>query len=330
MDSKMNQKLSNTIEKYNKLLKHVYYSPNGFISAKPLTQTVLEKYKIKIPVSYTTNWIKKQGIAQITTIKKPKVLLHYRQTVPNQLHEADLLMVDKSPKGYRYILGVIDVASRFLIVRALKNKKDETIKKALYSIYSTHELPDVFETDAGSEFTSTMVKKYFSNNGVKLRTLNPRAHAAIIERVFQTIQRPLYKMRDVSYNSDWTKILQQIVDAYNNRVHGTIHLKPKKAIKMKSIKREFPELPESEIHKPVFHLGDMVRVRIPSERSVDFTFSDDKYRITAIFWFEVEKGVPNRYCLDYDQTHVYTEYDLIPANIVENPIDVKRWYQTFQ
>ena len=330
MEQNLNQKQTRKASKVDKYLRKVFYSPAGFISAKPLAETIKRKYKISIPINYVKKWIEAQGISQITKVKKHKVFIPYTHTIPNLLHQADILYVDKAPSENKYILGVIDAASRYLMMVPLKKRDEDSVIEGLKTIYKHHKFPKRFESDKGSEFVSKKVQKYLKDNGVEVRILKAKKHAVLIERVFLTIQKPLFKFRDMAYRRDWDNILKEVIKAYNHRTHSTIGFKPSEAYKMKEIPRVFKELPERERHKPVFHIGMKVRLSVPHKRAVDFTFSDKTYMVTGIYWFDVKRGIPNVFVVDHNYNNLYTEYDMVPADVAENELDVARWYKTFE
>ena len=64
------------------------------------------------------------------------------------LYQSDLAQM-KTSNGYKYILVVIDAYTLFLMCKALKNKKAETITNEFKEVFSKYGAPTVLETDAG-------------------------------------------------------------------------------------------------------------------------------------------------------------------------------------
>ena len=102
----------------NKKLLKIYYSPKGFwkgLSAvKKLSQEAgVSEDKAKL-------WLMKQAIWQIK-LPAPKNIprpTFFDVDNPNAVHQADLLFLphDQLPRGkkiFKYVLTVVDVASRF-------------------------------------------------------------------------------------------------------------------------------------------------------------------------------------------------------------------------
>jgi len=98
-------------------LAKVYYSPQGYwrgmAAIKKLADTV------KVPEETAKQWLIKQVLWQIYLpapqyIPRPK----FDVSLPNTFHQGDLLFLphEKLPCGrkiYKYVLTVVDVASRF-------------------------------------------------------------------------------------------------------------------------------------------------------------------------------------------------------------------------
>ena len=61
-------------------------------------------------------------------------------------------------KGYKYLLMVIDVFSKYGWIKQLKNRQGETIKEAFQSIFKNGRKPEYLWTDKGSEFYNKHVK----------------------------------------------------------------------------------------------------------------------------------------------------------------------------
>ena len=73
------------------------------------------------------SWLAHQALWQVH-IPPPKDIQHphYQVTIPNQLHQWDLLYMPHDvvySSTYKYILAGIDVASRYKIARPLRTKK---------------------------------------------------------------------------------------------------------------------------------------------------------------------------------------------------------------
>ena len=90
----------------------------------------------------------------VETSSKPQNIdyPHYDITKPNQIHQADVMYLPHDKiygNVYKYVLCVIDVASRYKAARPLRTKKTSEISEMLGDIYKKCQLkyPDIFQCD---------------------------------------------------------------------------------------------------------------------------------------------------------------------------------------
>jgi len=318
------------------VLEEVYYSEKGFVGPAAMKDVVKRETGRNISLDKIRQFIANQGIHQITTRKNRVTSHHYNIQEPHELHEADLLYLDLQ-SGMKYLLGVIDGYSRYLCVIPLagRNAKDVlTGLKILYGKDSPFIPPKTFSSDGGGEFENKQIDEFFAKNGVRHYIRRKGKHARLIERVFLTIQRPLYHYRDAHLKTNWSKFIDGVVTGYNTRTHTTLKMSPKEALESETqVFAEWPKLPKSDKHHPVFKVYDKVRIAYPVEgkrRAVDFTFSDETYEITSVTeWNDSEDDRhPNFYKVS-EQRGVFHEDELIKATYVENPIQADNWKKTF-
>ena len=73
------------------------------------------------------------------------------------MHQSDLLYMPSDTlyrNKYKYILARIDAASRFKVMRPLRNKQAHDVGEMIADIYKVGPLtyPKIFQCDNGSEF----------------------------------------------------------------------------------------------------------------------------------------------------------------------------------
>lgn len=86
----------------------------------------------------------------------------------DELWQCDLVEMipyEKSNNGYKYILTIIDVFSRFAFSKALRDKTAKTVAFAFEEIFlQDHRVPKLIQSDAGKEFYnkifSSLMDKY--------------------------------------------------------------------------------------------------------------------------------------------------------------------------
>ena len=84
----------------------------------------------------------------------------------------DLQRYARVNKGYRYILVVVDVFSKYAWLRALKTKKGNEVSSALKDIIKNSSSPPKFLwSDRGFEYLNTFVKKLLKHYITTLLTI---------------------------------------------------------------------------------------------------------------------------------------------------------------
>jgi len=81
--------------------------------------------------------------------------------------QADLIDFQKyNERGFKWILTVVDVFSKYLWALPLKNKSAEEVKEAFSCIFKERRLI-VLQTDNGKEFRNTVLADYLRLWGIK-------------------------------------------------------------------------------------------------------------------------------------------------------------------
>ena len=87
----------------------------------------------------------------------------------DSLWEADLAFVQdvaKENDGVNYLLVVIDVLSKYVWVRPMKNKTARSLLEAFDSILSEGRKPEKLRTDKGTEFVNDSFQQYLRKKGI--------------------------------------------------------------------------------------------------------------------------------------------------------------------
>ena len=193
-----------------------------------------------------------------------------RKVIVNHIDEiwsADLVFMDKLSKwnkGFKYLLTVIDVFSKFAWVVPLKDKKGSSITTAFADIIKTYKRkPEYLWVDKGSEFYNKTFKEWLLQNDIELYSTFNEGKAVIIERFNRTLKSRMYKQFTIQNNTIWYNIIDKLVDEYNETKHGSIQLTPVEASKKKNQGTVYFNLygdNEALKQKPKFKIGDEVRI----------------------------------------------------------------------
>lgn len=143
--------------------------------------------------------------------------------------QADLaevgLIADKN-KGFRYILTVIDIFSRYAWCRPLHNKKGSTVAEAFRDIFQEGRIPKRMQTDQGKEFENHFVQDLFKSNHVEWFAVKSATKAALVERFNRTLKARMWKHFTAENSMVWTEALQDVTHAYNYSIHRSISRRP--------------------------------------------------------------------------------------------------------
>ena len=104
--------------------------------------------------------------------------------------EADLASMANLAKendGIQYLLFTIDVFSKFLWVKPLRNKSAKTVLVAMKEIFRDRK-PVKLRRDKGSKLINQWFKKFMRDNNVYFFTTNNVPKASIVERSQRTFK----------------------------------------------------------------------------------------------------------------------------------------------
>ena len=136
-------------------------------------------------------------------------------------------LLSKFNKGFRFLICVTDIFSKYTWVIPLKYKKGVSIVNAFQIILKeSNRKPNKIWVDKGSEFYNNYFKKWLKDNDIEMYSINNERKSVIAERFIRTLKNKTYKyMTSISKNVYIDK-LDDIVKDYNNTYHTSIKMKP--------------------------------------------------------------------------------------------------------
>ena len=96
--------------------------------------------------------------------------------------------LSKWNKGYKYLLMVMDIFSKYGWIVPLKDKKGETVTKAFQQIFKEGDKPEYLWTDKGSEFHNKHMKDLLDKHNIKLYSTENEEKSSVVERWSRTIK----------------------------------------------------------------------------------------------------------------------------------------------
>ena len=171
---------------------------------------------------------------------------------------ADMQLLSKFNKGFRFLLCVIDIFSKYAWVIPLKDKKCISIVNAFQIILKefNHRKPSKIWVEKRSEFYNSSFKKWLKDNDIEMYSANNEERSVIAERFIRTLKNKMYKYMTSITKNVYIDELDNIVKKYNNTYHVSFKIKP---IDVKDntyigFKKEVND------KNPKFKVGDHVRI----------------------------------------------------------------------
>ena len=175
----------------------------------------------------------------------------------------DMQAFSKFNNGFKYILMIIDVFSKFGWAVPLKTKTGIAVAEAFEKIFKEN-VPSMLWTDKGKEFYNTHLTKILRKNNVKLYSTENEEKASVAERWNRTIKTWMWKYFTANNTKRYIDILPSLIDKYNNTKHRAIGCTPVVARQPLSFEEVFQKLYKEKSEKrtkdPKFRVGDQVRI----------------------------------------------------------------------
>lgn len=121
--------------------------------------------------------------------------------------------------GHVYLLLYVDVATRFVLLRALTDKRMETVAYSIFAIFCDFGVPKIIQSDNGKEFVNQVLAAMINICGIDHRTIssyNPRANG-VSERYVGLAKVDLAKEIDGNYDH-WNFVLPRVQLGLNRRL----------------------------------------------------------------------------------------------------------------
>ena len=231
-------------------LSKIYYSPKGYWKGLAAIKKLSEA--AKVPERRSKRMAEETSyLADLFTCTKKNTSTKVWYLMPNEVHQADLLFLPHDRIGrktYKYALTIVDVASRYKEAQPIGSKNSKEVAEALTKIYKRSSLkwPKLLQIDPGSEFMGDF-KKLLDKHGVKTRLgkVNVHKDQSIVERFNRTLAERLFGYQyaqelklPTTRSREWVKRLPDVVRALNSEETRLIGMKPRDAIKMKTVKQK--------------------------------------------------------------------------------------------
>ena len=161
----------------------------------------------------------------IRKIKKIKVYSGFRDNIWGA-DLADMQLISKFNKGFRFLLCVIDIFSKYAWVVLLKDKKGVSIVNAFQKILDdSNRKPNKIWVNEGSKFYNRSFKKWLKDNDIEMYSVHNEGKSVVAERFVRTLKTKIYKFMSLVSKNVYVIKLDNIVYELNN-TYRTIKMKP--------------------------------------------------------------------------------------------------------
>ena len=196
--------------------------------------------------------------------------------------QADLIYITEDKRGYKYILNVVDVASRALDAIPLRGRTAEDVIEGFEKIFKRKYINSsrisTLVTDPGSEFKNDIFHKYLTKKGIKIRhTMTARKNQTSIVEYYNGLiakhlgqKKTSSELKENEYYDNWSEDLEKMVKVFNSKEF-------EKAPKL----QDFFGEPKIKQNEEILPEGTRVHVRL--QQPIDHMVDDKKERLSGKF-----------------------------------------------
>ena len=136
-------------------------------------------------------------------------------------------LISKLNKGFRFLLCVIDIFSKFAWVVPLKYIIGISIVDAFQKILDkSGGKPNKILVDKGSEFYNNSFIKWLKDKDIEVFSIHNEVKTVVAEGFIRTLKTKIYKYLTSMSKNVYIDKLEDIVGEYHNTYHRTIKMKP--------------------------------------------------------------------------------------------------------
>ena len=105
----------------------------------------------------------------------------------------EMQQFSKWNKGYRYLLMVLDLFSKYGWIVPLKDKKGETVIEAFKTIFEESRKPQYLWTDKGNEYYNKHMRDLLQKHNITLYSTEKEEKSSVCERWNRRIKTKMWK-----------------------------------------------------------------------------------------------------------------------------------------
>lgn len=179
--------------------------------------------------------------------------------------------LSKWNRGYKYLLMVLDLFSKYGWIVPLKTKTGLEVSKSFESILKKAK-PKKLWVDKGKEYYNKNVLDLLAKNNIEIYSTENEEKSSVCERWNRTIKEKMYKRFTMQNNTVYIDILPKILASYNNSKNRSIGMTPNEARKPENYGKVYLKMvggdPSSSAGS-LFKVGDTVRISKYKRKTFD-------------------------------------------------------------
>lgn len=284
-----------------KLFKSIYFQPSklgSFTGIQQFLSAVQKRTKSKVVLEQAKDWIKS---VNSYTLFRPAVKKFKRRKVIVSGIDAvwglDLSILpsrySRANNGYTAICFCIDIFSRFLFARMLKDKSGESVLIAFKDIIEkSSRKPGAIWVDKGTEWNNRKFRAYLKAQKIEYYTIqDDNIKSSFAERVQRTIKLRIARFLNHSNSLKFADKLQAFVDSYNKTPHRALGISPVSVNEENQakiwVKQHIPDEPYQPPILPTLKPGDFVRIsknKAVFQKGYEPNWSDEIFEVTEVIY----------------------------------------------
>lgn len=210
-------------------LNDIYYNPEhnaSYVGPDKLFRIVKKEGRFNIGRKQIKRWLQNQEPYSLQ--RQARYKFQRRRVIVGGIDAqwdidlADVTNISKQNDGFKYILFVIDIFSRYLWAIPIKSKTSTDVTNALTILLDGKRKPWTIRSDRGKEFANEKMKTLLENRGVNHFYAESETKANYVERVIRTMKDIMYRYFTKNKTYRYVENLNDLVAGYNSRPHRSI------------------------------------------------------------------------------------------------------------
>lgn len=174
---------------------------------------------------------KEEFLKQLTKeLHKPvkKKFAKLKVRVPHKDHTWSMDLVDMTlwadhNDGYKFILNIIDIWTRYAWSVPLKKKAAKDVLDAFKKvIVDSGRLPEKIWVDEGTEFYNQQMTRYLAANDIVRYSTHGQHKACMVERLNRTLKTKMWREFTEFQTNNWVSRQSKLLEWYNHKEHSGI------------------------------------------------------------------------------------------------------------